>query len=112
LRALVGYGWPGIVRELENVIERAVVLATSPLIGPDLLPDGVVDRPAWAATPLPGFEASTSAASSSPCWSRPMGARPKPRTASRFPSPRKQKIKRHGIDVRKLRDQDKQEAAG
>jgi len=35
LRALVDYGWPGMVRELENVIERAVVLSTSPLIGPD-----------------------------------------------------------------------------
>jgi len=32
------YGWPGNIRELENVIERMVVLATSPIIGKELLP--------------------------------------------------------------------------
>jgi DNA-binding NtrC family response regulator len=34
LAALQAYDWPGNVRELENTIERAVVLATSPVIGP------------------------------------------------------------------------------
>ena len=29
---LVGYGWPGNVRELQNVIERAVVLASGPVL--------------------------------------------------------------------------------
>jgi len=38
---LVDDAWRGNVRELENVIERAVVLAREPLIGPDLLPDGL-----------------------------------------------------------------------
>ncbi len=32
LAALVDYPWPGNVRELENAIERAVVLATGPVI--------------------------------------------------------------------------------
>jgi two-component system, NtrC family, response regulator AtoC len=32
LEALSAYDWPGNVRELENTIERAVVLATGPLI--------------------------------------------------------------------------------
>jgi PAS domain S-box-containing protein len=32
------YDWPGNIRELENVIERMVVLADSPVIGRDLLP--------------------------------------------------------------------------
>lgn len=41
LRALLDYSWPGHVRELENVIERAVVLSNAPLIGPDLLPDAI-----------------------------------------------------------------------
>jgi chemotaxis protein methyltransferase CheR len=29
---LAGYGWPGNVRELQNVIERAVILATGPIL--------------------------------------------------------------------------------
>jgi transcriptional regulator with GAF, ATPase, and Fis domain len=29
---LAGYGWPGNIRELQNVIERACVLATSPIV--------------------------------------------------------------------------------
>ena len=33
LRALDAYAYPGNVRELENVVERAVALASSPLIG-------------------------------------------------------------------------------
>jgi DNA-binding NtrC family response regulator len=32
------YDWQGNVRELENVIERAVVLATGSLIDTDLIP--------------------------------------------------------------------------
>ena len=32
LRRLQGYGWPGNVRELQNVIERAAILADSPVI--------------------------------------------------------------------------------
>ncbi len=44
LRALLTYSWPGNVREVENVIERAVVLSSGPEIGPDLLPDHIAGR--------------------------------------------------------------------
>src|SRR6185295_19418683 len=35
MSALVGHHWPGNVRELEHTIERAVVLATGPVISLD-----------------------------------------------------------------------------
>ncbi len=38
MRALLAYPWPGNVREIENAIERAVVLAGEDEITPDLLP--------------------------------------------------------------------------
>jgi two-component system response regulator PilR (NtrC family) len=38
---LIDDPWRGNVRELENVIERAVVLARSPLIDVDLMPEGM-----------------------------------------------------------------------
>ncbi|HEV8702166.1 MAG TPA: sigma-54 dependent transcriptional regulator [Candidatus Polarisedimenticolia bacterium] len=51
LALLVEHPWQGNVRELENVIERAVVLSSSPVIGLDLLPETLQgDR----ARPLPG----------------------------------------------------------
>ena len=37
--ALVRYRWPGNIRELRNVIERAVVLSLSDIVTPDCLPD-------------------------------------------------------------------------
>ncbi|MBF0292769.1 MAG: sigma-54-dependent Fis family transcriptional regulator [Nitrospinae bacterium] len=40
------YNWRGNVRELENVIERAVVLATGPRIETDNLPDYIRNPPA------------------------------------------------------------------
>jgi NtrC-family two-component system response regulator AlgB len=37
--ALSAYAWPGNLRELVNVLERAVILAGGPTITPDLLPE-------------------------------------------------------------------------
>ncbi len=44
MRPLLNYSWAGNVRELENVMERAVVLSSTPEIGPDLLPDYIAGR--------------------------------------------------------------------
>jgi DNA-binding NtrC family response regulator len=44
MRPLLNYSWAGNVRELENVMERAVVLSSTPDIGPDLLPDHIAGR--------------------------------------------------------------------
>ena len=33
------YDWPGNVRELENVVERGVVLSSTPTIGSTFFPD-------------------------------------------------------------------------
>jgi PAS domain S-box-containing protein len=41
LRRLSQYAWPGNIRELENMIERAIILATTPVlqIGTEVLPE-------------------------------------------------------------------------
>jgi DNA-binding NtrC family response regulator len=52
LRPLVSYSFPGNVRELENVMERAVVLSLTPEVGIDLLPDHIAGR----GTVLPVME--------------------------------------------------------
>jgi two-component system response regulator HydG len=50
LRLLVSYHWPGNARELENVMERAVILARSSAITPEVLPmRGAPHQPVPAA---------------------------------------------------------------
>jgi formate hydrogenlyase transcriptional activator len=48
LDQFVGYDWPGNIRELQNVIERAVILTKGPLITEDLI---ALRRGAEAASP-------------------------------------------------------------
>ena len=45
LEILTAYSWPGNIRELENVIERAVALAIGPRILPHDLPAVLLDAP-------------------------------------------------------------------
>jgi Nif-specific regulatory protein/two-component system response regulator HydG len=57
-RALYGHAYPGNVRELAHVVERASILATGPVLDVDLLPSDV--SPASAAeAPRAGFAALT-----------------------------------------------------
>jgi DNA-binding NtrC family response regulator len=51
MAALCAYSWPGNVRELRNVIRRASILATEPVISSDLLPFA---PPRTAPPPPPG----------------------------------------------------------
>jgi len=46
--SLLAYDWPGNVREMENAIERAVVLGNTDVLLPDDLPEAL-----WANTPSP-----------------------------------------------------------
>ncbi len=44
LRALENYGWPGNIRELENLIERAFIIESSPVLRPESFPGDLFSR--------------------------------------------------------------------
>jgi len=84
LKALLAYDFPGNVRELENVLERAVALCENNRIGVDDLrlvptdraPGTVAEQ--WANTPTPQPAAAP--------WNEPRTATPEPADDEGFPS--------------------------
>jgi DNA-binding NtrC family response regulator len=60
MACLLGYSWPGNIRELKNVIERAVLLCDGSEITPEHLPlEKLAPPPVEAATPEPTDGPST-----------------------------------------------------
>jgi DNA-binding NtrC family response regulator len=49
LDALERYAWPGNIRELENLLERAYILETTPVLRPESFPSELFDSPAPVA---------------------------------------------------------------
>lgn len=52
LRRLIGYAWPGNVRQLENVIERLLVLSSGDVLTEENLPDDLQAAPVSSTSPL------------------------------------------------------------
>jgi len=58
LACLEAHDWPGNVRDLENAIERAVVLGSTDLILPEDLPETVLEAGQEGAGPIGGYHDS------------------------------------------------------
>jgi transcriptional regulator with PAS, ATPase and Fis domain len=52
LQVLMGYAWPGNIRELENLMERSVLFADGPLILASALPDTLRERGPQPPVPI------------------------------------------------------------
>jgi DNA-binding NtrC family response regulator len=52
MQLLLSYGWPGNIRELENLMERSVLFADGPLIQASSLPDALREKGPQAAVPI------------------------------------------------------------
>lgn len=45
MKTLMNYSWPGNIRELENVIQRAIIMSSGDIINSDLLPGNIKVEP-------------------------------------------------------------------
>ncbi len=52
IEAMKGYDWPGNIRELENLVERAYILEASPVLTPESFPPELFSREAGAMVPV------------------------------------------------------------
>ena len=53
IHALMGYSWPGNIRELENLVERAYILETTSALTPQSFPDELFDSGEEVSRVLP-----------------------------------------------------------
>ncbi|HTP51109.1 MAG TPA: sigma-54 dependent transcriptional regulator [Anaeromyxobacteraceae bacterium] len=52
LEILLGYSWPGNIRELENLMERSVLFADGPVISASQLPESLREKTTGAPMPI------------------------------------------------------------
>lgn len=52
MKALAAYDWPGNIRQLENVIERAIALTTNKILLPSDIPDDLFQQEALPEIPV------------------------------------------------------------
>lgn len=66
MQRLQAYAWPGNIRELENIIERAVILSPGPAleVGTDILPEHLHTERPTTSTPTGGLPSEAPAARS------------------------------------------------
>lgn len=62
IAALCAHHWPGNIRELKNIIRRACILATEPVLSSDLLPFAVPQMP------LPVRDSNATETTPEPLW--------------------------------------------
>jgi len=71
MQLLQAYGWPGNIRELENLMERSVLFADGPIVEASQLPEGLREKAPGVPIPVASFGPLAAA---SPTASAPPGA--------------------------------------
>jgi nitrogen regulation protein NR(I) len=66
LQLLQSYGWPGNIRELENLMERSVLFADGPIVEAAQLPDALRDKAPGAPMAVASVGPLAAASSTSP----------------------------------------------